>query len=909
MGLNLSDKALALWGKKTVEDRQELWLPLIAHMIDTKNVINWLYNHWLSDGQRFLLQGELAEEESQNRVKFLGFIHDIGKATPAFQTKRSYDRNDSLDQDILESLVRKDFRGIDSLQLASPQKSPHNRAGEAILENFGLDLSLAAIIGGHHGKPESRPPRKQLNDYTANYWQTDLPSNEQDEWKRIQHELIDFGLRQCGFSGLEEIPSAEQQQAVILTGMVIMADWIASSEYLDDDKGKPLFPLIPLDKGFSDLDPVRRYQEGILTWKNEDTWEPHKIEGIPEQYKKRWGFTPKPVQKQMSEKIGLANDPGIVIIEAPMGIGKTEVALTAAEQLAAKTGRSGLFMGLPTQATSNAMFSRVKGWLKSLGTEQEKNLAIKLMHGKARFNTDYMRLSRARNIGENVDSSVIVNSWFSGKKSILEEFTIGTIDNLLQMGLKQRHLFLKHLGFSGKVVIIDEVHAYDVYMTSYLDKALEWLGAYHVPVIVLSATLPISRRNELLSAYFFGKFNKRKKDWPDNQAYPLLSILDGGRLIQTSDFDSQPTKRIDVRRINGDEQSTIQSVLGSIRDGGIAGVIVNTVKRAQALASLVPSDVTTIVLHSAFLATDRADLEQQLQKLIGKDGERPSKMVVIGTQVLEQSLDIDFDVLFTDIAPMDLILQRAGRLQRHKHMRPSNLSKPFLYVMGANSYGEYGNANEAVYEKYLLTKTDYFLKDSISIPRDIPTLVQKVYDQSVDAGISDLEESKSEFNRRRKKLRAKARIFQIASPMLTKTIHGWLDREQLGLDKDENKAAAAVRDIQETVEMILLMKKEDEYYLLDGRRIDDLPEYDRDREIAAQIIRLPTALTPEWQIDSVIDKLETNTVRNFGTWQSSIWLRGSLALVLNQDFETSFNGWKLKYSPKIGLSYEKEEAK
>ena len=160
------------------------------------------------------------------------------------------------------------------------------------------------------------------------------------------------------------------------------------------------------------------------------------------------------------------------------------------------------------------------------------------------------------------------------------------------------------------------------------------------------------------------------------------------------------------------------------------------------MASLVPSDVTTIVLHSAFLATDRADLERQLQKLIGKDGERPSKLVVIGTQVLEQSLDIDFDVLFTDIAPMDLILQRAGRLHRHEHVRPSTLSKPVLYVMGANSYGNYGSANEAVYEKYLLTKTDYFLGDSISIPNDIPTLVQKVYDQSVDSEIPDLEESK-----------------------------------------------------------------------------------------------------------------------------------------------------------------------
>jgi CRISPR-associated endonuclease/helicase Cas3 len=219
------------------------------------------------------------------------------------------------------------------------------------------------------------------------------------------------------------------------------------------------------------------------------------------------------------------------------------------------------------------------------------------------------------------------NRWFSGKKSILDEFSIGTIDNLLQMDLKQKHLALKHLGLSNKVVIIDEVHAYDSFMDQHLFRTLEWLGTYHVPIVVLSATLPKATRNRLLEAYFHGKFGQKlskgadlsgvSSDWQDSEAYPLVSMLDGRRLNQVSHFDgktNQSQLSIHVERMSGDLTALGERVLDAIADGGVAGVIVNTIKRAQALADALAGKVPFIVLHSAFVAAQRAQLETELPK-------------------------------------------------------------------------------------------------------------------------------------------------------------------------------------------------------------------------------------------------------------------------------------------------------
>ncbi|KRM12890.1 CRISPR-associated helicase/endonuclease Cas3 [Lentilactobacillus farraginis] len=909
--INLSKTELDLWAKKRTENGSQLWLPLIAHLVDTQNTINWLFNHWLSAGQRQFLEQRLPEEELQKLVKFLGFSHDIGKATPAFQTKPSYGGDRSLDDQLIEKLVRSGFSGLNDLSLSSAKYSPHAKAGEAILEKFGIPESVGAIIGGHHGKPLTRLPYDDIDVHTANYLQSDNDQAMQKRWERAQEGLLNYGLKLSGYQAAGEVPSIGQPEAVILEGLLIMADWLASSEYMNDDQEKPLFPLIRVDQSWDDLDMRARFHNAINTWYLGGEWDPQKVEDTSDPYQIRWGFHARPVQATMTKAIGETTDPGMIIVEAPMGIGKTEIALLAAEQLAYIRGQDGLFMGLPTQATSNAMFDRVDTWLATLAKSQDENFEIKLMHGKAQFNQTFHKLPNAANIDDS--GAVVVNSWFSGKKSILTKFTVGTIDNLLLMGLKQKHLFLRHLGLSGKVVIIDEVHAYDIFMNQYLYKTINWLGAYHVPIVVLSATLPKEKRNSLLNAYLKGKYGRKYKrifeapeSWEENQAYPLLSILDGHRLKQVDNFpgksDQKPLK-LQIQRLSVSDEDLISTILKKINDGGIAGVVVNTVKRAQALAELVPENIKLMILHSSFLATDRATQEEALQKAIGKSGKRPLKMIVIGTQVLEQSLDIDFDVLYTDIAPMDLILQRAGRLHRHQIDRPRALQTPQVFIMGVNAFGDYGDANESIYPKYLLMKTDYFLKDLISLPKDISKLVQKVYSPATDEDISEIGEPKAEFDTYLEKEKRKAGVFQIDKPNLKEsaTIHGWLDRDQADVDKDEQKANAAVRDIKETLEVILTQHTDKGDFLLDGRRLRDVDG----REIAQQVIRIPAAVTPD--IDRAINQLETLTNRYYPEWQENVWLKGSLALPLDAHFSGRLNNCLLHYSSKLGLRYSKED--
>lgn len=165
----LSEKTKALWAKKHNENGRSLWLPLTVHLMDAKNVINYLFNHWLNDKQRLFLRrglnkGELvSEEEIQKLVKFLGYIHDIGKATPIFQVKKSYsfNRDDDLDYALLENLLRQGFVDLDSEIFEDTNKNPHALAGEALLNKYGVSDSIGAIIGGHHGKPAHKAPIKK----------------------------------------------------------------------------------------------------------------------------------------------------------------------------------------------------------------------------------------------------------------------------------------------------------------------------------------------------------------------------------------------------------------------------------------------------------------------------------------------------------------------------------------------------------------------------------------------------------------------------------------------------------------------------------------------------------------------------------------------------------------------------
>lgn len=903
------------WAKKKEKDGKFYWLPLLVHLEDTKNIMGLLWEHWLGEGLKKLIEESLdknSKGKGKNLAMFLGAVHDIGKATPAFQTKKGYANSESLEDKLLKKLENEGFEKIKDLTMFD--KTPHNIAGQYLLMDYGIGEDIAVIIGGHHGKTVDDLIENHLSSYTANYFQSeDRESDIYKKWVSSQKYIFEWALKISGLDKGENLLKIKQPAQVILLGLLIMADWIASNE--------DYFPLIPIEQK-KVQDKGKRLEDGFNNWRKSSIWEAEYNPDFKSIYEKRFGFQPRNVQTVLSEIIDKTEKPGIFIVEAPMGIGKTEAALVACEQLAYKTGRNGLFFGLPTQATSDGIFPRIKSWLTSIKSELKDNISLRLVHGKAYLNDEFTSLARNINIDGEENENIIINEWFSGsKKTSLDDFVVGTVDQFLLLALKQKHLPLRHLGFGKKVVVIDEVHAYDAYMNQYLLEAIQWMGAYRVPVVILSATLPEERRIKLLINYMIGMGKKWKKservkrdESLKTTSYPLITYNDGDEIHQVREFEKIENKAIKIVKIKDDED-LILTVKDMILDGGVVGIIVNTVKRAQGLAkdfSEKFGEETVELLHSGFIATERIRKEKNLVDMIGKGGNRPNKKIIIGTQVIEQSLDIDFDVMISDLAPMDLLIQRMGRLHRHnKTKRPDKHKSAILYVMGINDTLDFEKGSSYVYGDYLLTRTQYFLPEVINLPEDISTLVQEVYADK-DINICDnltkkYNESKRRHESKIEEKESKAKNYRISDPVLKKSsfkenLIGWT--KNLTNCKSEEKAYAQVRDIDDTIEVIALKKVDDGYGLF-GELTDiskKIGEFNVAKEIAKNTLKLPNILTKPYKIDKTIEELEKYNLRELKIWQESSWLKGSLGIIFDENNKFTINCIEMVYDEKYGIS-------
>jgi CRISPR-associated endonuclease/helicase Cas3 len=494
---------------------------------------------------------------------------------------------------------------------------------------------------------------------------------------------------------------------------------------------------------------------------------------------------------------------------------------------------------------------------------------------------------------------------------------------------------LRHLGLANKVVIIDECHAYDVYMSQYLEKTLNWLGIYGVPVIVLSATLPAERRKQVIDAYLNKdstplqrgapwKGIKEQKtprpEWVKSREYPLITYTDNGEVKQVAVMGEKRHLTVHViPLLDGDILAMLNDLLA---DGGCAGIIVNTVNRAQALYEIMSGhfgEERVKLLHARFIATDRAEKEKELMELLGpEDATRPDKLIVIGTQVLEQSLDLDFDVMISDLCPMDLLIQRIGRLHRHERIRPEKLKKTVCFVLGTKE-DKLESGSEAIYGKYLLMKTRALLPEKIDLPDVIPELVQSVYDSediTIDERLLDEYKTALEIHRASaKKKKSKAAGFQISAPVGTlDTIVGFLDTDISG--SNEKRAEAAVRDGINSIEVIVIRHDGNDPRFLPwikeyGGRVISC-EYMPDDSIARALVgcrvNLPSIFGAEWMIEDTIKELEQIcSDYRLSKWQKSRWLKGELFLILDGAFKMELCGYQLKYDKNIGLISKKAE--
>lgn len=883
---------------------------------------------------------------------FLAATHDVGKAAPAFVAQ----------SEPLAQLARDAGLTCHTIQeLRDDRKElPHSLIGQHTatrwLQEKGVNedaaQALASVIGAHHGRPVKHAPRLH----------TKRPNGMgRDAWEKVRFDLLDWQARETGFAELlcTGGPLAVSLPTLIeITGFVIVADWLASNT--------SLFPLRPRGRD-GELETDMAFRTAVA-WDEiamPPPWHPPRDESpAPDFFRARFSWEPTVTPHAMQTAVLEAArtvDIGLMLIETETGGGKTEAALAAAETIASRRGSQGIVIALPTQATTNAMFSRVARWIADLPEPPAEvgAWALTLGHGKSRLNPEFAaldeavkeferRLARTENhapIFEDWETptlcNAVVHQWFLGaKRRLLSNFAVVTIDQVLRAALQRKHLMLDHLALGSKVVIIDEAHASDDFMNVYLDSALSWLGAYDVPVILLSATLTTERRRRFLAAYRPTRVVESEALEFRKDDYPLLTVLprSNAPITTTVVTENKPGRSVRWSWHPTDVDRIVASVHDDLVDGGCALVVRNTVKDAQATAAaLEAAGIPMLLTHAGFLAVDRARNDEELRYLFGKDGaERPDRIAVVSTQVVEQSLDVDFDVLYTDLAPADLLLQRIGRLHRHARVRrPQHAEARLAILADVSAQDDLPAATAgsvAVYGSHMLLRTAATLVEhgtTIRIPDDVACLVERALGSGPvgrEAWQAALREAKETHERKVEKQREKAAMWCLApwdphgDPRTA--LGEWLATSP---DSTEIAMGIAVRDTDPTLEAIVVplaplgSAVRPPWLTENPRQVETLdtstrPSDDLAREIAGWAVRLPTAMT-RWDLDDVVTALDRDPATRRWAWRQHPLLKGELFLPMDQLEEGSTTlvteltagrkHYRLTYSPTHGLEVEK----
>ncbi len=567
----------------------------------------------------------------------LAALHDVGKITLGFQAKCP------------AWLARPDAPKVSPGEITLAV-TDHALVSQVFLQKVLPSAARlwAVAVGAHHGRVKGRNAR--------------IPHGAiqpRAEWAEAHRLKVTADLRAV----FGDLPSASPEARFapqhsdlwLLAGLITVADWIGSNEtWFAPDCGHP-------------LDAARHQARTALT---QIGWPGGKLKATDFAAAfasaQSPAFTPNAVQRDVA---AATQAPGIVIVEGPMGCGKTEAALFAAQKLIASGANHGIYFALPTQVTSNRIHQRIGAFLRNTLADAAP---LRLAHGNAWLEDDFdLRLRPAfsevnrDNEDDPRDSTREARSWFaSAKQALLATYGVGTIDQALQGVVAVKHFFVRRFALAGKVVILDEVHSYDIYTGTLITALIRELVNLRCSVIILSATLTAERRRELLAA---AGINETETP----TAYPLVTV--GGE-TQCRHFTPEwkPRPPISLRAATLPEDETRAELIRRAEAGQHVLWIRNTVIEAQqsfrdVSNSIREGTVRVGLLHSRFPFHRRAELEDDWLELLGRN--RPADgqgTILIATQVVEQSVDIDLDFIVSDLAPTDMLLQRLGRLWRHE---------------------------------------------------------------------------------------------------------------------------------------------------------------------------------------------------------------------------------------------------
>lgn len=641
-------------------------------------------------------QWHCKKEEAIAFSAYLTALHDVGKAMPHFQRQ-----NEQWYEQMKGTM-------LSELLPAQPtERIEHEHFSCQILkdiwkkdkQNNRLYNSYACVLSLHHQRIDTTSLRIRIS----------------ENWKPIQTALeVEIRLT---FNPPDRLMAPECMDAVciFLTGLVILCDWVASSEAFDDTP----------DVNRDDLPAIRkRAKDTLIKYGLID----HEIPKNVTTFSDLWPHIQKPRDIQNLSGQLNASAP-LTIIEAPMGEGKTEAALYLAERKRDAWKKRGIYVALPTQATSNQMYDRTQAMLHTI-----EGGRARLLHGTAFLKSAEISVHSEHDEGE-------AERWFISplRMGLLDENGVGTVDQAMAGVLLSRFSVLRLLGLTEKVLIIDELHAYDAYMQEIIQSLLRWCHALRIPVILLSATLQNSQREAYLSC-----FTDCVTPLTLSSAYPLITQVDTkGQISEIkAEASMNSTYTFCPERFGEDCAAIARHAVNQIKDGGCFCVLLNTVKKAQdvyrALLEIKDADTETLLFHARFPMGRREEIEQTCLDKFGKGpkANRPRKAILVASQVVEQSLDLDFDGMLTELAPIDLLLQRAGRVHRHRdRIRPKGLEVPVIQVIlpEENETNDlekrYGNSG-FVYAPFLLNNTERLVENGIHIPvpGEVRTVIAKVYE-------------------------------------------------------------------------------------------------------------------------------------------------------------------------------------
>lgn len=665
------------WGKARPygSDCGPQWHPLVYHSLDVAAVGEVLLTKHRGLGESICRLLGRPHQEMAPLIHFLLSLHDIGKFAKKFQAKAPDLYPDCFGDD----------------PASFPHRYDHGAGGMRLFDAGPSAFSLPSGVGarvwrplisavtGHHGEP----PHAQLGENLIT-----LRSDFGRVGIEAAHRFI-LQVREL-FPLPPQLPALQRRRcrraSHALAGVAVLADWIGSNQ--------KWFPYCePVQELDAYWDAARGRAEcavaeaGVL---------PAPV-GARLTYSDLIGadVVPSPMQR-WAETTNLPRGPALFMIEDETGSGKTEAALMLAHRLMRSGRADGLYLALPTMATANAMFDRLAAAHRRLFAENARP-SIALAHGARSLHEGFRDaiirggLSEApySNEPESHDESGATAStacaaWIADdrRRTFLADVGAGTIDQALLSVLPNRHQSLRLLGLMRRVLILDEVHAYDAYMRREMEVLLEFQAGLGGSAILLSATLPLSTRERLANAFAKG-LGGDLGGGSASRAYPLATVCAAGAHSATAvPGQTGRARSLPVRflRSTDDALGEIERAAGS---GNAVLYIRNTVDDAfDTHAALKARGLDPDLFHARFALVDRLEIERNIVRTFGKRStgvERTGK-VLVATQVVEQSLDLDFDVLITDLAPIDLLIQRAGRLWRHE--RKERTGQPELVVVG-----------------------------------------------------------------------------------------------------------------------------------------------------------------------------------------------------------------------------------